>query len=129
MKNIEFIISLFFLLWPTNSLILHKKYARLRGIPKIKQLPVVPNIVHPPVPDEARLSLDDVQFLQDNAEDPEARPGLFQGDMALTNEVGKNLNSNKKSESHLVFSLNPKFDEKISDLQVLESWSALGCFP
>lgn len=51
------------------------------------RLPVVPPVVYPPVPDDARLSDDEVQTLQDSAQDPESRPGLFQGDMAMTNEV------------------------------------------
>lgn len=51
------------------------------------RLPEVPPVVYPPVPDDARLSDENIQTLQETAEDPEARPGLFQGDMALTNEV------------------------------------------
>ncbi|KAF4519832.1 hypothetical protein B566_EDAN006846 [Ephemera danica] len=49
-------------------------------------LPHVPNIVEPPVPEEMRMSLDDVQALVETEQDPEVTPGLFQGDMALTSE-------------------------------------------
>ncbi|XP_063215838.1 hatching enzyme 1.2-like isoform X2 [Bacillus rossius redtenbacheri] len=52
-----------------------------------RTLPDVPSAVYPPVPDQVRLSLDDIRFLQENEEDPEVRPGLFQGDMALTSEL------------------------------------------
>lgn len=88
MKNMEYYISiLLLLLCPINSSVLHKKYAKIRGLSRLKNLPVVPPVVYPPVPDEVKISFQDQRELQDNEEDPEARPGLFQGDMALTNEV------------------------------------------
>lgn len=90
MRTLEWVITiavLFFLQLEKDDAVLHRKYYRLRNYSKMKFLPKVPSVVHPPVPDEARLSLDEIQLLQEKAEDPETKPGLFQGDMALTNEV------------------------------------------
>ncbi|EEB14095.1 Low choriolytic enzyme precursor, putative [Pediculus humanus corporis] len=52
----------------------------------MKLLPKIPSAVHPPVPDDVRLTFDEIDDLQEGAQDPETRAGLFQGDMALTNE-------------------------------------------
>ncbi|XP_069692116.1 hatching enzyme 1.2-like isoform X2 [Periplaneta americana] len=52
-----------------------------------RQLPYVPDVVFPPVPEDARLSAEQLRLLQETDQDPEVRPGLFQGDMALTNEM------------------------------------------
>jgi hypothetical protein len=35
----------------------------------------------------ARLNTDDVRRLEEMGQDPEVTPGLFQGDLALTDEV------------------------------------------
>ncbi|KAI4470115.1 discoidin cub egf laminin and zinc metalloprotease domain containing [Holotrichia oblita] len=50
-------------------------------------LPEVPEVVHPPVPDVVlgNNSVDFNDILEE--QDPEVTPGLFQGDMALTNEI------------------------------------------
>ncbi|PSN43912.1 Zinc metalloproteinase nas-4 [Blattella germanica] len=50
-------------------------------------IPNVPSILYPPVPQEGRLSLEDIQYLEDTEQDPEVIPGLFQGDMALNDEM------------------------------------------
>ncbi|XP_067000730.2 hatching enzyme 1.2 [Anabrus simplex] len=50
-----------------------------------RRLPEVPSVVYPPVPDEGRLET--LGVLQDTDHDPEVRPGLFQGDMAIDNEA------------------------------------------
>lgn len=50
-------------------------------------IPHIPNVVHPPVPEEGQLSEEYIKYLQETDEDPEVIPGLFQGDMALTNEA------------------------------------------
>ncbi|XP_065200288.1 hatching enzyme 1.2-like [Planococcus citri] len=50
-------------------------------------LPIIPDVVHPPIPVGFNLD-EDAEELQDLEEyDPEVRPGLFQGDMALNNEI------------------------------------------
>lgn len=82
-----FIVAVVFLQPEFGISVLHKKYSRLRNYSKMKLIPKVPSIVYPPVPDEVRLSLDEIQALQERGQDPETRAGLFQGDMALTNEV------------------------------------------
>ncbi|XP_063930928.1 hatching enzyme 1.2-like isoform X1 [Zophobas morio] len=48
-------------------------------------LPTVPDVVHPPVPDDVKVS-PDMEYMVDDP-DPEVTPGLFQGDMAMTNEI------------------------------------------
>lgn len=64
-------------------------------------LPKVPDVLHPPVPDEgkitfyfistnknlflAQLDANDNYLIED--QDPEVKPGLFQGDMAMDNEI------------------------------------------
>ncbi|XP_077297361.1 hatching enzyme 1.2 [Arctopsyche grandis] len=50
-------------------------------------LPKVPSVVHPSVPTNSKLDSETVQQLQDSSQDPEVRPGLFQGDMALNDEI------------------------------------------
>ncbi|KAJ4431988.1 hypothetical protein ANN_20597 [Periplaneta americana] len=58
-----------------------------------RSIPDVPAILHPPVPEEvilyfaARLTLEDAKFLEEMGQDPEVTPGLFQGDLALTDEM------------------------------------------
>ncbi|KAL3274888.1 hypothetical protein HHI36_019670 [Cryptolaemus montrouzieri] len=47
-------------------------------------LPHVPDVLHPPVPDDVRIDTNGIE-LEDL--DPEITPGLYQGDMALTNEI------------------------------------------
>ncbi|XP_017782062.1 PREDICTED: high choriolytic enzyme 1-like [Nicrophorus vespilloides] len=48
-------------------------------------LPEVPDVLHPPVPD-ILLGQDNETVVLDGM-DPEVSPGLFQGDMAMTNEI------------------------------------------
>ncbi|GJQ68473.1 hypothetical protein Trydic_g17050 [Trypoxylus dichotomus] len=50
-------------------------------------LPDVPEVVHPPVPDVVLGNESDDFNATMEEQDPEVTPGLFQGDMALTNEV------------------------------------------
>ncbi|CAI6354099.1 unnamed protein product [Macrosiphum euphorbiae] len=54
-------------------------------------LPSVPDVLHPPVPSSQagyNIRGDDVDGLQSEEDiDPEVRPGLFQGDMAMNNEI------------------------------------------
>ncbi|GLV41859.1 uncharacterized protein CBL_13591 [Carabus blaptoides fortunei] len=51
-------------------------------------LPVIPDILYPPVPDEAKYNLASVLNLADDLDiDPEVRPGLFQGDIAMDNDI------------------------------------------
>ncbi|XP_065350400.1 hatching enzyme 1.2 [Cloeon dipterum] len=57
------------------------------GIALAAVLPHVPNVLDPPVPDQMRMTPEDIESLLDSDQDPEVTPGLFQGDMALTNEV------------------------------------------
>ncbi|GFG33885.1 hypothetical protein Cfor_09856 [Coptotermes formosanus] len=52
-----------------------------------RKIPYVPDVVFPPVPEDARLSSHQMQLLLDTNPDPEVQPGLFQGDMALTSEM------------------------------------------
>ncbi|XP_050527087.1 hatching enzyme 1.2-like [Daktulosphaira vitifoliae] len=52
------------------------------------KLPNVPDIVHPPIPSETEISTDDLEAFESAEDfDPEVKPGLFQGDMALNNEI------------------------------------------
>ncbi|XP_051173554.1 hatching enzyme 1.2-like [Leptopilina boulardi] len=46
----------------------------------------VPNEIHPVVPDIAKISSEDLKILQNSDQDPEVRPGLFEGDIAMSNE-------------------------------------------
>ncbi|KAF5304042.1 hypothetical protein FQA39_LY01827 [Lamprigera yunnana] len=50
-------------------------------------LPLVPDVLHPPIPDDANLDDTTKEMIED--QDPEVRPGLFQGDMAMNNDVYK----------------------------------------
>ncbi|XP_018332160.1 high choriolytic enzyme 1-like [Agrilus planipennis] len=50
-------------------------------------LPHVPDIMHPPIPEDADIDADLIDQLHD--QDPEVRPGLFQGDMAMENDIYK----------------------------------------
>lgn len=45
----------------------------------------------------AKISSEDLKILQNSDQDPEVRPGLFEGDIAMSNEVRifKNLNYRK----------------------------------
>ncbi|KAK5642145.1 hypothetical protein RI129_008312 [Pyrocoelia pectoralis] len=48
-------------------------------------IPQVPDVVHPPIPEDANLDAAYNTLIED--QDPEVRPGLFQGDIALNNDV------------------------------------------
>ncbi|XP_022910831.2 hatching enzyme 1.2 [Onthophagus taurus] len=50
-------------------------------------LPEVPEVMYPPIPDEVsqNITITDEDDMDD--QDPEVTPGLFQGDMAMTNEI------------------------------------------
>lgn len=48
-------------------------------------LPKVPDVLHPPVPESINLPS---EYLL-NEDDPELTPGLFQGDMAMDNNMYK----------------------------------------
>ncbi|XP_049808643.1 hatching enzyme 1.2-like isoform X1 [Schistocerca nitens] len=47
----------------------------------------LPSSTMPPVPNEGRMSIESLNALQETDHDPEVKPGLFQGDMAMTNEM------------------------------------------
>ncbi|XP_023724085.1 uncharacterized protein LOC111873534 isoform X2 [Cryptotermes secundus] len=59
----------------------------LASVGSARYVPYVPEVLHPPVPQEARLNADDVRRLDEMGQDPEVTPGLFQGDLALTDEM------------------------------------------
>uniref|UniRef100_A0A8D8SAJ5 Metalloendopeptidase n=2 Tax=Cacopsylla melanoneura TaxID=428564 RepID=A0A8D8SAJ5_9HEMI len=53
----------------------------------VLNLPTIPDKVTPMLPETFQLSDENLSLLQDNENDPETKPGLFQGDMALNDEV------------------------------------------
>ncbi|XP_039284218.1 low choriolytic enzyme isoform X1 [Nilaparvata lugens] len=50
-------------------------------------IPPIPEVYQPPLPEDAELDEKKLQWLEDSEQDPEVTPGLFQGDMAMDNEV------------------------------------------
>ncbi|RZB39119.1 Astacin domain containing protein [Asbolus verrucosus] len=48
-------------------------------------LPIIPDVIHPPVLDDVKIYAD-MEFMFEDT-DPEVTPGLFQGDMAMTDEI------------------------------------------
>ncbi|KAG8234000.1 hypothetical protein J437_LFUL013918 [Ladona fulva] len=55
--------------------------------PPANLFPNVPEFLRPPIPDQVKAVLESGSHLLDEDSDPEVRPGLFQGDMALTSEA------------------------------------------
>ncbi|XP_046399504.1 hatching enzyme 1.2-like [Ischnura elegans] len=56
--------------------------------PPITSFPPIPDVIYPPIPEEVKISLtEEEKELLAYSSDPEVRPALFEGDMALSSEA------------------------------------------